>query len=325
MRAWRVHEFGPYRDRLRWEECPSPVASEGGAIVEVAAAGLNFPDLLTIAGTYQTRPPLPFTPGLEAVGTIVAAGKDSRWQVGQRVIAGVPWGAFAEVVAASDDDLYSCPSEMPDREAAGFLVTYQTSYLALVDRAQLRAGEVLLVHGGAGGVGTAAIQIGNALGATVIATATGARKAEICRRAGAAHVVDLEREDFVARVLEASEGRGANVIYDPVGGDICQRSTKCIAFAGRLLIIGFASGTIPTIAANRVLLKNIAVIGMHWGAYKLHARAAIDAAHERLEELYASGRVAPMISMEAAMSELPAALDHLASRSSYGKVIVRRD
>jgi len=295
-----------------------------GAVVEVAAAGLNFPDLLTIAGTYQMRPPLPFTPGLEAVGTIVAVGPDSKWRLGERAMAAVSWGAFAERVAVADDDLYTCPPEMPDREAAGFLVTHQTSYLGLVDRARLRAGEVLLVHGGAGGVGTAAIQIGKHLGATVIATATGDRKASVCRRAGADHVFDLEHEDFVAGVLEVSNGRGADVIYDPVGGALFERSSKCIAFDGRLVIVGFASGTIPSIAANRILLKNIAVVGMHWGAYKLHARGAIAKAHRRLAELYASGVVAPLISADIALTELPVALDQLAGRSSYGKVIVHR-
>lgn len=322
MKAWRVHEHGDFRKSLQWEECPVPETPDDGVLIEVAAAGLNFPDLLAIAGTYQVRPPLPFVPGMEAAGTVIDVGAGSHLRVGQRVIANGLWGAFAERMAVADSYVFAIPDAMSDRDAAALHVTYQTSHMALVERAQLQAGETLLVHGGSGGVGTSAIQIGKALGARVIATASSDDKLEVCKRAGADAVIDYKESDFVAEVKSLTDGRGADVIYDPVGGDVFDQSTSCIAFGGRLLVIGFASGKIPSIAANRILLKNISIVGLHWGNYYKMDPGLVHSTHEEIVRLYESGAIAPMIGASYPCSELPAALAEIAERRSWGKVII---
>src|SRR5262249_51421357 len=206
---------------------------------------------------------------------------------------------------------------------ASLLVTYQTSYFALVHRTALRAGETLLVHGGAGGVGISAIQIGKALGATVIATAGADDKLEVGRKAGADHVINYKDDDFVAAVQRITGGRGADVIYDPVGGDVFDRSLKCIAWEGRLLVIGFASGRIPELAANKVLLKNIAVIGLFWGAYMTRDPKKIRDAHDALVAMYRAGTIKPLVWRSFPLAELPEALGALESRASHGKIVVR--
>jgi NADPH2:quinone reductase len=323
MRAWRAHRYGPYREVLTWDDCDDPEVPEAGAVIGVASASLNFPDLLSIAGKYQVKAPLPFVPGIEAAGTVVAAGARSRYRVGQRVIANNLWGAFGEKMAAPDASLFAIPDAMSDDEAASLLVTYQTSYFALVHRAALRAGETLLVHGGAGGVGIAAIQIGKALGATVIATAGADDKLEVCRRAGADHVINYKDEDFAGVVGKLTGGKGANVIYDPVGGDVFDKSLKCIAWEGRILVIGFASGRIPEVPANKILLKNISIIGLHWGAYAHHAPEAFHQAHDVLCRMYAEGTIKPVVWKVFPLAQLPDALSAIESRASYGKVVVR--
>jgi len=324
MRAWRVHEFGAYSEVLKWEECPDPTPPAHGVLIDVAASGVNFPDMLAIAGKYQIKAPLPFTPGVELSGVVKAAGASSKFEVGDRVVATAPWGAHAEQVAINDATVLPIPDQMTDVHAAALMVTYQTSWVALTARARLEAGEVLLVHGGAGGVGSAAVQLGKILGATVIATAGSDAKLQVCRDAGADHVINYRETDFVAAVKEITKGRGANVIYDPVGGDVFDKSTKCLAWSGRLLVIGFASGRIPEVQANRVLLKNIAIVGVHWGAYLLNEPQAILDAHEALCNLYAEGKFAPIIYADMAQSEYPAALDALRGRESYGKIVLHR-
>jgi len=322
MRAWRAHENGHYRDVLRWEECDPPGCPEDGVVIDVHAASLNFPDLLVLAGMYQVRPPLPLTSGMEAAGVVVAAGPESRFAAGDRVITNGISGAFAERMAAPDARVFRIPEEMTDAHAAALTVVHQTGYFALVHRAALQPGETLLVHGGAGGVGTAAVQLGKALGARVIATAGSPAKLDICRQCGADEVIDYKQEDFVARVKELTDGRGADVIYDPVGGDVFDRSTRCIAFAGRLLVIGFASGRIPTVECNRVLLKNFSVIGLHWGNYFQYQPELIHQCHDALCELYTNGAIRPVIWKQLPLAELPAAMAALESRDSYGTVVV---
>lgn len=322
MRAWRAHQYGPYRDVLRFDETDRPDLPEGGAIVRVEAAGLNFPDLLAIAGKYQVKAPLPFVPGMEAAGVVVEAGAKSRYKKGDRVIANSLWGAFAEELAVPDSQLFPIPPGLSAAQAASFVITYQTGWFALVHRAALRAGETLLVHGGAGGVGIAAIQLGRALGATVIATAGSEEKLEVCRRAGAHHALHYGDDDWIAQVTRLSGGRGADVIYDPVGGDVFDKSLKCIAWEGRILVIGFASGKIPELKINRVLLKNISVVGLFWGAYQLRDPAKIQAAHEALVAHVARGEITPMVWKELPLAELPEALGALESRASWGKVVV---
>lgn len=321
MRAWRVHQYGPYRDVLRLDDdAPAPTAPAGGALIDVAAASLNFPDLLSIAGQYQVKAPLPFTPGLEAAGTVVAAGAGSRYAVGDRVVAFAPWGAFGEQLALTDGAILPWPDGLDAAEAASFLVTYQTGYFALERRARLAAGETLLVLGAAGGVGLAAIQLGKAMGARVIAVAGGPDKLAACTRAGADAVVDHKAADFVAEVLKLTGNKGADVIYDPVGGDTTDRALKALAWEGRLIVIGFASGTIPAVKLNRVLLKNIAVVGLHWGAYFAYGPQHITAAHAALTELVARGAVRPVVSRRLAFEALPDGLAALEARTSIGNL-----
>jgi len=322
MRAWRAHQFGPYREVLKLDDVPRPEVPDAGAIVKVEAAGLNFPDLLAIAGKYQVKAPLPFVPGMEAAGTVVVAGPKSRFKPGDKVIANSMWGAFAEEMPALDQAMFAIPPGLDMAQAASFVITYQTGYFALIHRANLQRGETLLVHGGAGGVGIAAIQLGRALGATVIATAGTEDKCQVCTDAGAHHVINYVDDDFAIEVNRLTGNKGADVIYDPVGGDVFDKSLKCIAWEGRLLVIGFASGRIPELKANKVLLKNCAVVGLYWGAYQLRDNAKVIAAHEAMMPMVARGELSPKVWKAFPLAELPEALAAIESRASWGKVVV---
>ena len=326
MRAWRVHEHGDFRKSLVREECDAPDAPAGGVVIDVEAAGVNFPDLLAIAGKYQVSPVLlPFIPGMEAVGRVTALGEGSRFKLGQRIIANGLWGAFADKMAVDDSYAFAIPDSLNNTDAAAMHVIYQTSYVALVHRASLQLGETLLVHGASGGVGTSAIQLGKALGATVIATASSEEKLAIAKRAGADHLINYREDDFVSAVKKLTEGKGADVIYDPVGGDVFDKSSKCIAFGGRLLVIGFASGRIPEITANRILLKNISIVGLHWGAYYHHSPELVQDTHERLLALHQEGKIEPILFGDYGISDLPEALAAIAERRSWGKIVVQSD
>jgi NADPH2:quinone reductase len=237
-------------------------------LIKNRAAALNFYDILLIQGKYQVKPPLPFTPGSEVAGEISAIGPDvTGFSVGDRVQAMALGGGFSEYSLAQAGKTFRVPDQMSFTEAAAMLVIYQTSYFALKNRTAVKPGEWLLVHAGAGGVGLSAVQIGKAAGARVIATAGSAEKLDVCLSQGAEHALDYSDESWVDQIKTITGGRGADIIYDPVGGDIFDLSTKCIASEGRLLVIGFAGGRIPSIAANRILLKNISVIGVYWGGY----------------------------------------------------------
>jgi len=310
-------------DALRVSEIPEPEVSPGTVAVEVRAAGCNFFDILMVQGQYQVKPPFPFVPGAEIGGVVraVGAGVDD-FAVGDRVFGAAGLGAFAEVSVVPASALFALPEGMSFAEGAALPIVYPTSYAGLVYRAALQPGEDLLVHAAAGGVGIAAVQIGKALGARVLATAGSADKLEVARRAGADVLIDYRNEDFVERVKAETGGKGADVIYDSVGGDVFDRSLKCIAWNGRLLVIGFASGTIPTVKANRILLKNIAITGLHWGAHVTNDPAKIPETFAALLELYAQGKIAPVIYDTYPLEELPTALEALASRKTYGKVIV---
>jgi NADPH2:quinone reductase len=304
-------------------EVPNPVPRAGEVVLDVEAAGCNFFDILLVQGKYQMKPPFPFVPGAEVAGVVreLGAGVEGV-KLGERVFAGLSLGAFAERVALPASALHRMPDAMSFPEGAAFPVVYPTSYAALVLRANLRAGETLLVHAAAGGVGVAAVQIGKALGARVIATAGGAEKLEVARRVGADVVVDYSRGDWVETVKRATNGRGADVIYDPVGGEIFDGSLKCIAWNGRLLVIGFAGGVIPEVKANRILLKNISVIGLHWGAYAQHEPERIPEVFAGLAKLYEAGQVRPVIFGTYSLDEVPQALEALAGRATFGKVII---
>ncbi|MGY1623916.1 NADPH:quinone oxidoreductase family protein [Geodermatophilus sp. SYSU D00965] len=316
MRAWRVHELGEPSDVLTFDEVEQPTPGEGQLRVRVRAAALNFPDVLVVQGRYQERPALPFTPGVELCGEVV--------ETGQRVI-GSPsggFGAFAEYALMDAANAWPVPEGMPDEKAAALFLTYQTGHVGLHRRANLQPGEWLLVHAGAGGVGSAAIQLGKAAGARVIATAGGARKVEVCRELGADHVVDYTAEDFVPVVKEVTGGHGADVVYDPVGGDVFDRSRKCIAFEGRLVVVGFTSGRIPEAPANHALVKNYSVVGLHWGLYRTKEPSLIASTHQALTELVESGQVDPLVSEVLPLDQAPRALAKLADRSTVGKVVL---
>jgi len=321
MQAWTVHDFGPYQDQLKLEEREIPQVAGSDALIKIKAIGINFFDLLAIAGKYQVKAPLPFIPGAEASGEVIEVGDACDLEVGERVMTSHS-GAFAEFMIAPPIATYRMPQSMSYRDAAAFQMNYQTSYFALVHRAGLKNAEYLLVHGGAGGVGTAAIQIGKALGAKVIATAGSSEKLQICRQCGAEFLINYRTEDFVAKVTEFTEGKGADVIYDPVGGDVFDQSTKCIAWEGRILVIGFTSGRIPEIRTNKVLLKNMSVIGLWWGNYRRHNPRLIEETQGRLYQMYADGAIKPVIHSVYDLKDLPAALKIIENRKSYGKVIL---
>lgn len=321
MRAWTVREFGPFRNVLRLEDQISPTVTNGCMLVRVGAADVNFPDLLMIAGRYQVRPELPFTPGLAVAGEVVLGGDAAGLAAGDRVICPLPFGGFREYLTVSHQDAFPIPPSMSEADAAAFFLTFQTGWFAL-HKARLRAGETLLIHAGASGVGTAAIQYGKVLGATVIATASSPEKRALCRRLGADLTVDSRSRDFVAAIHEMTYGRGADVIFDPVGGEMFDRSLKCIAWEGRILPIGFASGSIPAVRANRILLKNIGVLGMYWSSYWANAPGEVRAAHSELVSLYEQGRIAPVIDRYYPLEELPQALEALEKHECHGKVVL---
>jgi NADPH:quinone reductase len=324
MRAWRVHAIGEPADVLRLDEVPAPAPAEGQLLIDVQAISLNFPDVLLCRGQYQESPALPFTPGIEITGRVrEVSGHDGAW-VGKRVVAfpRLPNGGLAEQVVVADTDVLPIPDDFPGAVAAALPIAYQTSWVALHRRAALQAGETLLVHGGAGGVGTAAIQLGAAIGAQVIATARGAQRTAICRRMGADLAIDYTTEDFVEVVLEATGGLGADVIYDPVGGELFERSRRCIAFEGRLLVVGFASGQIPSIRANHTLLRNFSVVGVYWGLYRKLMPDVIRQAHEALLDLYRRGAIDPLVDQVIPFERAVDGVAALGDRRASGKIVV---
>jgi NADPH2:quinone reductase len=316
MRAWRVHELGDPSEVMSLDEVDQPTPGEGQVLVKVRAAALNFPDVLMAMGMYQEKPPLPYTPGVELCGEVVGTG--------QRVIgspAGGP-GAFAEYALMDAAAAFPAPEGLSDEKAAALYLTYQTGYVGLHRRANIAAGDWVLVHAGAGGVGTAAIQLAKAAGAKVIATAGGNRKTQVCSELGADHVIDYTTEDFVPIVKEVTGGHGADIVYDPVGGDVFDKSRKCIAFEGRIVVVGFTSGRIPEAPANHLLVKNYSVVGLHWGLYRKHDPAVFGRVHEQLTRLVADGHVDPLVGAVHPLEEAPEALARLASRDTVGKVVL---
>ena len=322
MRAIVVDRLMEPRD-LRVAETAEPELRPGTLAVDVKAAGCNFFDILMAQGRYQVKPPFPFVPGAELAGVVSAIGAEvDDFRIGDRVLASVGTGAFAEQAVVPARAAWRMPSGMTFEEGAALPIVYPTSYAALVLRARLQPGETLLVHAAAGGVGLAAVQIGKALGARVLATAGGPEKLAIAREAGADVCIDYGRDDWVEAVKAATQGRGADVIYDSVGGDILDQSLKCIAWSGRLLVIGFAGGRIPEIKANRILLKNISVVGLHWGAYAIHEPARIPEVFGALFRMYEQGTIRPVICQRYPLERTADALEALGSRRTYGKVVI---
>ncbi len=322
MRAIVVEEWMDPAD-LVVGEIPEPATKPGTVKIDVRAAGCNFFDILLVQGRYQVKPPFPFVPGGELAGVVREVGEGvSGIAAGDRVLASGTTGAFAEVAVAPAAAVHVLPDAMSFEAGAALPIIYPTSYGGLVYRADLREGETLLVHAAAGGVGAAAVQIGRALGARVIATAGGHEKCAIALREGAHAAIDYRAEDFVDRVLDLTDGRGADVIYDSVGGDTTQRSLKCIAWNGRLVVIGFAGGDIPEIKANRILLKNIAVTGLHWSAHAEREPERVVDCFQALFRLYARGQIEPILYDRYALEDVPKALEALATRKTHGKLIV---
>ncbi|MFK0119961.1 NADPH:quinone oxidoreductase family protein [Streptomyces sp. NPDC090994] len=315
MQAWQVHENGEPGEVMRLAEVPPPTPGDGQVLLRVRAANVNFPDALLCRGQYQVRPPLPFTPGVE----VCAETEDGR-----RVLANpaLPYGGFAEYTVADAAALLPAPDALDDAEAAALHIGYQTGWFGLHRRAGLQAGETLLVHAAAGGVGSAAVQLGKAAGATVIGVVGGAEKAAVARELGCDTVIDRRSEDVIAAVKEATGGRGADVIYDPVGGAAFKQSTKVVAFEGRIVVVGFASGDIPSAALNHALVKNYAILGLHWGLYNTKNPGLVAECHERLTELAATGAVKPLVSDRVPLDGAAGAVQRVADGVTTGRVAV---
>jgi NADPH:quinone reductase len=323
MKAMIVRELGEPAVRLQPGDAPEPTAGPDQVVIDVRAIGCNFADILVVQGKYQVKPPLPFSPGLEVAGTIAAVGEGVRhFQVGQRVAALLTWGGYAERAVAQVTDVFPLPDAVSFEDAAALGIVYQTSYCALTHRVRLKKGDTLLVHAAAGGVGLAAVQIGKALGARVIATAGSPAKLDIARANGADVCIDYRAEDWIERVKQETGGRGVDIVYDPVGGDTFDGSTKVIAFEGRILVVGFAGGRIADVATNRILVKNIDVVGVHWGLYRQKAPALVDQWQSALFAMVGSGKLRPVVSRTFPLAQAAAALDFIAGRDSYGKVLL---
>lgn len=312
---------------MEFEDVDQGTLGDGLVRVKVEAAALNFFDALLIGGIYQMKPEFPFTPGGEVAGTIVSAPPGSGLTEGQRVMAQammdkVGRGGYAEFVDTMPQLAHPIPDTMSFEDAAAFYIVYQTGWFGLHRRAHLQPGEVLLVHGGAGGTGTAAIQLGKAAGATVIATAGSDEKVRLCLEVGADHAINYKSQDFADEVNKITERKGADVVWDPVGGDVYDRSTKCIAFEGRIVIVGFTSGRIPEAKANHVLVKNYSVVGLHWGAYEIRNPELTAEATQTLFQMYAEGSIKPVISATYPLSEARQALRAVASGGTTGKVLL---
>ncbi|HEV7629356.1 MAG TPA: NADPH:quinone oxidoreductase family protein [Streptomyces sp.] len=328
MKAWRVHKNGEPREVMRLEDISDPEPGPGELLVRVRAANVNFPDALLCRGEYQVKPPFPFTPGVELCGEVLAVGEGTEGdvpEVGSRVIAqpSLPAGGFAERTVVTAASARSAPDSLDDAEAAALHIGYQTGWFGLHRRARLQAGETLLVHAAAGGVGSAAVQLGKAAGARVIGVVGGAAKAAAARELGCDVVVDRREDDIVAAVKDETGGRGADVVYDPVGGDAYAKSVKCIAFEGRIVIVGFASGAVPTPGLNHALIKNYAILGLHWGLYNTKDPAAVEACHAELSALAANGSVKPLVSERVPLEEGAEAVQRVFDGVTTGRVVIQ--
>lgn len=320
MRALVCSALGP-PETLAVQELPSPTPGPRQVLVDVKAAALNFPDVLMVQGLYQARPPLPFVPGAEFAGVVAAAGAEvQHLKPGDRVIA-AGLGGFAEEALADAGSVMPLPAGMEFDVGAAFVLTYCTSLHALQDCGRLAAGETLLVLGAAGGVGLAAIEIGKAMGARVIAAASTGEKLATCRRLGADETIDYAREELRERVLALTGGKGADVVYDPVGGAYTEAAFRATAWGGRLLVIGFAAGEIPKIPINLALLKERSIVGVYWGDSvkrdpKGHLRNV-----GRLLGWFGEGKVRPQVTERLSLAEIPAAMRRMAERKVTGKVV----
>ncbi len=322
MRAVVCRELGP-PDQLVLDDLPEPEAGPGQVLVDVRAAGLNYPDLLIIQGLYQLRPDLPFVPGAEAAGVVAEVGDGvTHVAPGDRVAVTPPVGAFAEKVAAPATHVMPIPPSLSFEQAAGFSIAYGTSYHALKQRAGLRRGETLLVLGAGGGVGSTAVELGKAMGATVIAAASSSEKLAYAESKGADLVLNYAEEDLKTRVREMTGGRGADVVYDPVGGDYSEPAVRATGWNGRFLVIGFASGDIPSIPLNLPLLKGVSIVGVFWGSW---ATRDPEASHENFRELFEmveDGRIEPEATEVYDLADYQDAFRAISERRARGKLVL---
>ncbi|GGL44897.1 NADPH:quinone oxidoreductase family protein [Phycicoccus endophyticus] len=328
MRAWQVPALGEPAEVLALTEVPEPVATAGRVVVRALATPANFPDVLMCRGHYQVRPPLPFTPGIEVCGEVVAVGDGvDGVAVGERVLGttALPHGGFAELAAMDGGSTFPAPDSLEDAQAASLHIAYQTGWFGLHRRAGLRAGETLLVHAAAGGVGSAAVQLGRAAGARVVAVVGGPHKAQVARRLGADVVVDRHTEDVVEVVRSVTGGRGADVVFDPVGGEAYRSATRCVAFEGRIVVVGFAGGEIQSAALNHALVKNYAVLGLHWGLYAAREPEAVRDVHAELVRLADAGALAPLVSERLGLEDVAAGVQRLADGHTVGRVVYVAD
>lgn len=329
MRAVVCTALGPYREVLEVREVPEPKLTPGGVRLRVGAAGVSFANILQIAGQHQHKMPPPFIPGTEVAGTVIEVAPDvTAVKVGDRVLGGGGSGCYAEQVIVGGDVAFKLPPQGDFAAATSFATLYGTAWGALKWRADIQPAEVLLVSGAAGGTGLAAIDLGKLFGATVVAVVGGPEKVVAALEQGADHAIDHQREDVRERVLALTAGRGADVVFDPVGGGFTEIALRCIAPEGRLLIIGFAGGTIPQLPANILLLKNIAAMGIYWGTYLGWGRtpppdfARVRAAYAEMMQAWGAGRLRPRVDARLPLARAADALDRLAQRRAIGKVVL---
>ncbi|HDZ56853.1 MAG TPA: NADPH:quinone oxidoreductase family protein [Pseudomonas xinjiangensis] len=323
MKAVLCKEFGP-ASSLVLEETTDPVAKKSEVVIDIHAAGVNFPDTLIIEGKYQLKPPFPFSPGGEAAGVVSSVGESVKHlKPGDRVMALTGFGSFAEKIAVDGMRVLPMPEDMDFVTAAGFSMTYGTSMHALKQRGELKAGETLLVLGASGGVGLAAVEIGKAMGARVIAAASSAEKLEVAKAAGADELINYSEVSLKDAVKELTNGKGADVIYDPVGGDLFDQAVRSINWKGRLLVIGFASGRIPEFPVNLALLKGSSIVGVFWGSFAAREPQVNLENFKQLFAWHTEGKLKPLVSKTYALGEYEDALEILSSRKAVGKVVVK--
>jgi NADPH2:quinone reductase len=323
MKALVCKEFGPAKN-LKVEEMNEPIPNADEVCIKVHAAGVNFPDILMVEGKYQVKPAFPFAPGAEAAGEIISIGDNiTKYKIGQRVIAMTGHGAFAEIVKASEKKIIPLNDNVDFETASILPMVYGTSAHALIQRGKLKKGETLLVHGAAGGVGLAAVEIGKAMGARVIATASTDEKCQVARDHGADETINYSNGQFKEIVKSMTDGKGADVIYDPVGGDVFDQSLRCIAWEGRLLVVGFTSGRIPSAPANLALLKSCDIVGVFWGAFVERTPHINLENFEKLYKWIDEGFIKPRISMKVSLENTLDAMQAIADRKIIGKAIVK--
>ncbi len=322
MKAVLCKVYGP-PESLAIEDIEEPWPRSGQVVVAVKACGVNFPDTLIIQGKYQFKPPMPFTPGGEVAGIVKEVGEEvDTVRVGDRVIGFTSWGGFAQEVAVDAQAIIPIPDTMDFNAAAAFYMTYGTAHYALKDRGRLRAGETLLVLGAAGGVGLAAVQIGKAMGARVIAAASTDAKLQVCRQQGADEVINYVTEDLKTRIKEVSAGNGVDVILDPVGGDYSEAALRGMAWGGRFLVVGFTAGEIPRIPLNLTLLKSCSIVGVFWGPFTIREPKRNREYIQELLAWYEEGKIRPVVSQTYPLLQVADALNDIMNRKVTGKVVL---